>query len=168
MSVASQPGEGSSIPSARIAIKWPNDIMLDDAKVCGILIESPGGRTVTSDRVVIGIGINVNNSWLQAPPDAGPNGIALCDATSTRHSLQTVLTKTLNAIHDRMRQLSAGDPQLTQAWQDLCWLSQRRVEATANGKRIDGVCRGIADDGTLAIETPLGIHYIHSGSVRFL
>ena len=36
------------------AIKWPNDVLLDGCKVCGILVESPG------ERVVVGVGLNVN------------------------------------------------------------------------------------------------------------
>jgi BirA family biotin operon repressor/biotin-[acetyl-CoA-carboxylase] ligase len=162
-----QVGEPSTSSVLRVAIKWPNDIVLDGGKVCGILIESPGGSAPAKDRLIVGVGININNSWQSAPHEAGPNGIALCDATSTRHDLQEILINTLNAIRKRIHQLATGDPQLPAAWQHLCWLTEQRVEAQANGNQwIDGICQGIAGDGALVIENVFGTHRIVSGSVR--
>jgi BirA family biotin operon repressor/biotin-[acetyl-CoA-carboxylase] ligase len=151
---------------SRVGIKWPNDVMLDGGKVCGILIESPGGNTVARRRLIIGIGINVNNSWSAAPREAGGRGIALCDATGTRQNLQYVLINVLDAIRERIRQLAANDAQLRTAWQELCWLTEQRVEAQSGGNWIDGICQGLADDGTLVIENVFGTHRITSGSIR--
>jgi biotin-(acetyl-CoA carboxylase) ligase len=51
----------SLAPAAELRVKWPNDVFLAGRKVCGILSESvPGWR----DRLVVGIGVNVNNSPL--------------------------------------------------------------------------------------------------------
>ena len=48
----------SLAPSADVQVKWPNDVYLAGRKICGILLESvPGWR----DRLVVGIGVNVNN-----------------------------------------------------------------------------------------------------------
>lgn len=152
--------------SIRVGIKWPNDIILDGGKVCGILIESPGGTSPAKDRLIIGIGINVNNSWHSAPREVGANGIAVCDATSTPHNLQEVLIKALNAVDDRTKQLSTGDPRLPKTWQELCWLTEQRVEANSNGVWIDGTCQRIAADGALVIENAFGTHRITSGSVQ--
>lgn len=159
---------GAHLPAAigRVGIKWPNDIMLDGAKVCGILLESPGGGAPTKNRLIIGIGINVNNSWQAAPREAGANGTALCDATAVQHNLQDVLTLALNAVRDRILQVAINDPRLPAAWQELCWLTEQRVEAHSNGKWIDGICQGIAIDGALVIENVFGTHRITSGSVR--
>jgi BirA family biotin operon repressor/biotin-[acetyl-CoA-carboxylase] ligase len=156
----------SPTASERVGIKWPNDIILDGGKVCGILIESPGGASPAKDRLIIGIGINVNNSWRSAPREAGANGIAVCDSTSTPHNLQAVLTKTLNAIAVRAKQLANGDPRLPEAWQELCWLTGQRVEGKSNGVWIDGICQGIAADGALVVENVFGTHRLTSGSVR--
>jgi len=149
-----------------VGIKWPNDIMLDGGKVGGILIESPGGQAPAKDRLVIGIGINVNNSWRTAPTNAGANGIALCDATNKHHDLQEVLVNALTTLHDRIRQLASGDPRLPKAWQELCWLTEQHVEAQSNGVSIDGICHGIAADGALIIENVIGTQHLTSGSVR--
>ena len=152
--------------SASLAIKWPNDVMLDGGKVCGILVESPGGAAPAKDRLIIGIGVNVNNSWHSAPRVAGPDGVALCDATSRKHELQAVLTNTLIAIPRRIDQLATNDPQLPAAWQQLCWLTELNVEIQANGSWISGICLGIDDDGALLVEDVFKTHRVHSGTVR--
>ncbi len=72
-------------PKSRLGIKWPNDVMLDGRKISGILIESPGGATLAKARVIIGVGINVNNLPVSA-------GAALCDVTGRQHQLCTILT----------------------------------------------------------------------------
>ena len=47
---------------ANIKVKWPNDILINNKKVCGILIESATQpKSVTVDYVIIGIGVNINN-----------------------------------------------------------------------------------------------------------
>ena len=150
----------------RLGIKWPNDVMLDGGKVCGILIESPGGAAPAKNRLIIGIGINVNNSWRTAPHNFGPNGTALCDVTGTRHILETILIQTLTALRQRISQLADGDDRLPDAWQRLCWLAEQGVDVNANGRWITGVCVGIDREGALLVENVNGLHRVRDGSVR--
>jgi BirA family biotin operon repressor/biotin-[acetyl-CoA-carboxylase] ligase len=156
------------VPAANCGIKWPNDVFIDGSKVCGILIESPGGVAPAKDRLIVGIGINVNNSWQTAPRDVGPQGTALCDVTGNVHDLQTILVRSLQTIQERLNQLAAGDPQLPESWQRLCWLTEQSVEVKAGGRWITGACTGIDGDGALMIEDGNGIHRVHSGSVRVM
>ena len=151
---------------SRLGIKWPNDVMLDGGKVCGILIESPGGAAPAKDRLIVGIGINVNNSWRSAPQSAGEAGVALCDNTSRIHDVQQVLMRTLQAMRERIDQLAVDDTHLPTAWQRLCWLTGQSIEAESNGSRIDGICLGIDTDGTLLVENDFGTQRIRSGSVH--
>jgi BirA family biotin operon repressor/biotin-[acetyl-CoA-carboxylase] ligase len=149
-----------------LGIKWPNDVMLDGGKVCGILIESPGGAAPAKDRLIIGIGVNVNNSWRSAPRSVGPNGIALCDVTGASPDVQTVLIQTIKALQQRICQLVNGDSTLPDAWQCLCWLTEQGVDVHANGRWITGVCLGIDRDGALLVENVNGLHRVRDGSVR--
>jgi BirA family biotin operon repressor/biotin-[acetyl-CoA-carboxylase] ligase len=153
-------------PQSSPGIKWPNDVFIEGGKGCGILIESPAGAAFAKDRLIIGIGFNVNNSWRTAPHDLGPNGAALCDVTGAPHSLQTVLIRILQAAEKRFQQLALGDPQLPQTWQRLCWLTEQGVDVETSERRITGVCVGIDIDGALLVDTAFGLHRIWSGSVR--
>jgi BirA family biotin operon repressor/biotin-[acetyl-CoA-carboxylase] ligase len=160
----------------RAAIKWPNDVMLNGAKACGILIESPGGSAPAKDRLIIGVGINVNNSCrvphaareaTQADKELA-YATSLCDCSGRPHNLQQVLSNTLRAFEARASQLSVGDPQLPAAWQQLSWLTKQRVEVQTGGKWIDGICTGIDSTGALLVNNMSGTHRVTSGSVRTL
>jgi len=158
----------------RIAIKWPNDVMLDGAKVAGILIEAPGGSAPAKDRLIIGVGINVNNSCrLEHAARKGTesdmelaNATSLFDCTSRRHQLQLILCNTLLAFEARAKQLSSGDPQLPAAWQELCWLTEQHVEVRSGNHSVNGTCTGIDEMGALLIENVYGDHRVTSGTVR--
>jgi BirA family biotin operon repressor/biotin-[acetyl-CoA-carboxylase] ligase len=155
-----------AVPVANCGIKWPNDVFIDGSKACGILIESPCGGAPAKDRLIIGIGINVNYSWRTAPRAVGPRGTSLSDVTGTQHDLQTILVRVLQAIQERLNQLAAGDPQLPEAWQLRCWLTEQRVDVNAGDRWITGVCAGIDHDGALMVGDMNGIHRVHSGTVR--
>lgn len=161
--------DGARAPArsaARLAIKWPNDVMLDGAKVAGILIESPGGAAPAKDRLIIGIGINVNNSCREMPREAGPNRIGLCDVSQHDHDLHDVLVAVINAIELRLKQVGSDDPQLAQSWQEKCWLTEQAVEVHYGNTWVDGICLGIDSAGALLVENVFGIHRLVSGSVR--
>lgn len=152
--------------ASRVAVKWPNDVMLDGRKIAGILIESPGGAAPAKNRLIVGIGININNSLGGAPSHVAQNGIALCDVTGRTHDLQSVLTKVLNAIVVRAAQLRAHHPTLMQAWQRLNQLAEQNVIIETDGRRIEGKCGEIAADGALVVQTASQQQRFYSGSVR--
>ena len=153
---------------SRLGLKWPNDVFLDGVKVCGVLIESPGGPPPAKNRLIIGVGINVNNSWRQAPREVGGKATALCDASGQQHDVNAVLIRTLETLRRRIEQVAASDPQLIADWQRLCWLTEQEVEVHTGDKWFDGVCLGIAEDASLIVEDAFGIHHVRSGSVRAL
>jgi BirA family transcriptional regulator, biotin operon repressor / biotin---[acetyl-CoA-carboxylase] ligase len=155
--------DGGSSP--RVTIKWPNDVLIDGRKVAGILIESPGGAAPAKDRLIIGIGINVNNSWANAPSSISATGTTICDATNQQHRLQAVLVDALRAIESRLVQLRNKDAELVQAWQESNALRGQRVISDAP-RHIEGECLDISEDGALVVATSNGAERIHIGSVR--
>jgi len=163
---------GNSRPAV-FSIKWPNDVLLEGKKVCGILIESPGGAGFSRNRVVIGIGINVNNrvDQLAVGHPLGstlPNrdAVALCEVSNHTHDLQKLLESLVQALETRMKQLASQDPHLPRTWQHLDWLAKRNVAAYANGQWVNGFCLGMDVDGALLIESDSGRPRLYSGSVR--
>jgi BirA family biotin operon repressor/biotin-[acetyl-CoA-carboxylase] ligase len=94
-------------PSGNFRVKWPNDVYLNDRKICGILSESvPGWR----DRLVIGIGVNVNNG-VKGTVNRGPA------AETGRHnrafSTEYSVLSTSNAGGQPPRSATTGQPSLT-------------------------------------------------------
>lgn len=77
-----------------ITIKWPNDIYVDNKKICGILIENSLSGTLVS-RSIAGIGININQREFLS--DA-PNPVSIINITGIEHNLEDVLESVLNHI----------------------------------------------------------------------
>jgi BirA family biotin operon repressor/biotin-[acetyl-CoA-carboxylase] ligase len=168
--------DAQSKPDApRPAIKWPNDVLVDGRKIAGILVESPGGPSPAKDRLVLGIGINVNNSCRRAAPFISGESLlpsevasatALCDVSGRQHELQQLLVALLRAIDERITQLAAADPQLPASWQRLSYLTGRAMAVVNNGGHASGRCLGIASDGAIVVDTPEGRQHFYSGSVQ--
>jgi len=150
----------------QLQIKWPNDVLLLGRKVCGILLESPAGASATKDRLIIGIGININNSWHDAPHEILTSGTAISDYSGGKYDLCCVLVCVLKAVAKRIDQLQCHDVELIHAWQRRNYLAGRRVVVEGNGSRIEGDCEGIAADGALVVNATFGRQRIYSGSVR--
>ena len=149
-----------------IGIKWPNDVFLDGRKVCGILIESPSGAAPAKDRLVVGVGINVNNSWRDAPTEAARNGTALCDATGQIHDVAALLQEVVRAIAGRIGQVRTQAGELPEAWRRLNLLQDKRVVVELDGRQVEGTCVEIANDGGIVVDTVSGRQQLFSGSIR--
>jgi BirA family biotin operon repressor/biotin-[acetyl-CoA-carboxylase] ligase len=161
----------SLLPSADVRVKWPNDVYLAGRKLGGILSESvPGWR----DRLVVGIGLNVNNSMQtsqsstdQAAADLNRIATALID----HDSLPRDLTATLLAILDHWDRrwhelLHDGFAPLADEYRRLCFLSGKTTTIHQPGEHsIVGLCRGIDDLGALRLQTEGGECRVLSGTV---
>lgn len=82
------------IPNQKISIKWPNDIYVNDMKICGILIENTlSGYNITQS--IVGIGLNINQ--LKFLSDA-PNPISLIHFTNVETPLDNILNEVTDEI----------------------------------------------------------------------
>jgi len=143
-------------------LKWPNDIFLGDKKAGGILIECPAAAT---GQFVIGIGLNVNNSIADAPPEVVARATSLSDVAGELLDSQRVLIMLLQHVEDAIAAIDADLQGLQRRWQELCILSGRQVTLETSEGTLTGICQGIADDGALLVETPQGQKRCLSGSV---
>lgn len=134
-------------------LKWPNDVYLGDRKVSGVLVES---ASTCPDRLVIGIGINVNNSLDSAPPEIQEIAASLSDVTGTQVNCTDLLTRVLLELEAQLHAVRSGTPTLLEAWQELCMLRGRTVQVDSISGSVVGVCQGIDQDGALLVETEDG------------
>ena len=150
------------LPAHDVELKWPNDVFLQRRKVCGILIEVPRQR---SGAIVVGIGINVNNSFDGAPADLTGKATSLRDAGLPPTDLVDVLICVLNRLSERIAWIGSRDDELQRRWRELCLLTNRSVQINVGTRSIAGVCHGIDDDGALLVETQDGIERCFAGVV---
>ena len=137
-------------PAFTVGLKWPNDVFIHGRKIAGILIECPS--SVVGD-VVVGIGINVNNSTREAPSEISARATSLTDLLGHPSDPFDVLKRVLMSIEHQLTQLHADPLRVTQRCASLCVLSGRQVELSIGQRRIAGKCVGIAASGSLLIET---------------
>ncbi len=141
---------------APAGIKWPNDVLVERAKIAGILAEQ------RDEAVVLGIGINVNQSAPELPDGASLASTSLHVAsgrTFDRAELLCALAHDLELAYEAWQDdgLLAVSPEL--AARDALLGEQLRVGDVA------GVGAGIAEDGSLRIDTPTGRVSVVAGEV---
>lgn len=155
---SSRESQQDSSTSARV--KWPNDVLLDGRKLAGILIEAPHAPDAAAARLVVGIGLNVNNQSVDYASLAAHAGRGF--------DLQQALIALLQSLLPRFDQAWRGDPSLLDSLARRCALTGRNVEVTGAQGAVRGICRGIANDGGLLVETSEGLRTTHSGAVMFV
>lgn len=127
-----------------VRLKWPNDIIVDDAKVGGILCE---GRWGGADGwVAVGLGLNVTN---QLPPDARFRPASL---SQWRPDLDAAaLAAPVAAALARLPAAATLSAEELQAWKERDWLAGRRLLAP-----LPGLIGGISPAGRLLVDTGNG------------
>lgn len=154
------------VPTARAGVKWPNDVWLNGRKVCGILIEQVDR---VPNRLIVGIGINVNNSFANAPDEQQRIATSMTDnAGGAEFSLTDVLLTFLNCWNLLIQELADGTINLTERWSRACVLSGRPIVVTAGERELTGICAGIDDDGCLLVRTEWTLERCYAGTVRLL
>ncbi len=149
-------------PSADWRVKWPNDVYANGGKVCGILCENVPGH---GERLVVGIGINVNNSAEKTPVPFLAR--AMIDLDRRARDLTAVLLAVLDRFELRWSELVTGKfADVAAAYRQRCLLTGRTVTVSAGGQRPVGVCRGIDDRGALVLATESGPRTIVAGSIE--
>lgn len=152
-------------PGLEIGLKWPNDVYVQGRKICGILVEVPPR---SPDRIVVGIGLNVNNSFEQAPRAVAATATSLREVAGYSFNLTVVVIRVFRQLADHLAALARADAALPHRWQSLCMLSGRSVQVEAGQKTTVGICQGIDESGALLVDTPSRCEKCISGVVTVL
>jgi len=147
-------------------VKWPNDILVNDKKVAGILVEGK----VEADRVhylVVGIGINVNNDL---PEELKENATTLKEIIGRQIPRVPILITLLKNIDEIYRELSRdAKERVLDLWRSLSATIGRMVKVITHGEEIIGIAEDIDRDGSLIIRKPDGSKTkIYAGDVIHL
>jgi BirA family transcriptional regulator, biotin operon repressor / biotin---[acetyl-CoA-carboxylase] ligase len=131
-------------------LKWPNDLMVADRKLGGILAEaSSSGAAI--DWVVVGIGLNVN---APLPPEVADNARSVVDAGAQSARVDEVASAVLARLSVWYHRLAiSGADAVLDEWRRRAvdWWGQS-VEAWSSGQRIVGRAVGVDGEGGLVLE----------------
>lgn len=135
-------------------VKWPNDVLVQDRKISGILLEVVGDPTDRS-HVVIGVGINVNMVAEQLAIKQSWTSLAL--ELGRTLSRNTLLVELICDLSDALQvQLADGFPAIREAWQAASLWQGRKVVLQAGENRIEGTVVGVTDTAELALDDGTG------------
>jgi BirA family biotin operon repressor/biotin-[acetyl-CoA-carboxylase] ligase len=153
-------------------IKWPNDILADQKKLSGILVESQS-TGIGPALAVIGIGLNVRmpssqdsdpvtaigRPWTDLASQLDPE-----DAGIGRNRVSSLLLEELLSALEKFG--ASGFEGFREDWQELDLLKGNRIQLDHNGQTLAGVARGVDQDGGLVLEMEgTGTRVFHSGEV---
>jgi BirA family biotin operon repressor/biotin-[acetyl-CoA-carboxylase] ligase len=153
--------------AVKIGLKWPNDLVLADRKLGGILVES-ASRGDRLEWAVVGVGINVHTRLEEFPEGLRGRATSLWTAGVVRGLDREALAAT---VYDRVLRRTAelaraGPGPALEAYAVRDALLGRRVAVqAADGGRIEGTARGLDPGGALVVEGGSGRTLVHSGSV---
>jgi len=150
-------------------IKWPNDILLGDRKIGGVLADArlrPGGPA----DIVVGLGLNVNHLEADFPPDLLPRAGSIRMHSGAEADRTALLAAILNRLDEAYAQAKDGgagtDARLIETYTALCPMCRgRKVVVQGEGEPISGESAGIAPSGALRVDTPSGPREIHVGEI---
>ena len=151
-------------------LKWPNDIMVSEQKLAGILLEAHNLQGETP-QILIGVGLNLApNTELDLPPDVAQRYIGLAqlsNATESSNLYEEALTKLVQALQSNSQIWEEqGLTPLLPFWRKHDWLVGHQVQALSNAGPIAGIARGITVEGALEIETTSGLFTVRSGEIQ--
>lgn len=151
----------------QVAIKWPNDIYLNDKKACGILIENVF-RGMHWAYSVIGIGLNVNQTIF---PEGLHNATSMAAIRGEKYDLQEIITDLRSGILNLLR-ATKEDQQTALLHTYNSFLFKRNKDVhfmdRATGRHFEGKVQEVNADGQLVLLTPTGIEIFNFGSLDWI
>lgn len=143
------------------SIKWPNDIIINDKKVAGILLE--GVAKDKTECVIIGVGININSKTF---PD---NLVFKATSLNLISNKNIDKNKLLDEIMDQFLEDYAnynGDIiEILSNIKKHSYLLNKEINFVYNNKNLNGIVKDIDIDGRLVVETKDGVLKLQSGEV---
>jgi BirA family biotin operon repressor/biotin-[acetyl-CoA-carboxylase] ligase len=129
-------------------LKWPNDVLLNGHKLAGILLEHPAGSAV-----ILGVGVNVNQSAAELPEGA----TSLADALGRPVEREALLAAILNDLAGAYERADReGVDWIVPAWRSRSSMLGKPITFQRDGAAVRGLAEDIGDDGALLVRMPDG------------
>jgi len=146
--------------------KWPNDVLVTNKKICGILAERADVSSSTA--IVVGVGINVNASTDELAAIDRPATSILAE-TGEETLIETVLERVLESLSTWIDQWQEGGfPILEKAWLERCSGVGEHIRVGESGSAQEGILEGFGQFGQLLLRSDDGtVNEIWAGDVNW-
>lgn len=153
-------------PKADIALKWPNDALLNAKKTAGILLENLGTAPDRTMRLAIGIGLNL----VHHPPAEETNwrATSILAETGAEPDFDIALMTLAARLDHWMAVLQTdGFQQVRKAWLDRAIKLGQGITVRLPTETLNGTFLGLDHNGALVLEMPGEVRHISAGDVYF-
>lgn len=142
------------VPGARL--RWPNDLMAQDRKLAGLLIEQPNAGVF-----IVGLGMNVTNAPWERDASLAQTTTRLCDLLPHPPSLDELTAKVLDAIANAHEETESSGMGGAISKLNEHWMPPRAVKVIlSGGGEVSGLFEGLDEEGHLRVSTESGIKLI--------
>ena len=142
-----------------VSIKWPNDVLIGDKKVCGILLEGQ-----VPDYLVVGVGLNVNQK--EFPNDLRRPATSLSLETKQQFDLDELRNRLFSSIVNNFSNIKTDD--YLEYFRKHSYLQNKRVRVVINNQTFIGEVVGIDDNFCLQVLSRDMLLHIDSGEIEIL
>ncbi len=143
-----------SLVNVKPALKWPNDILLNNKKICGILLE-----TVTNNFsdlcsfIILGVGINLTQQVEDFPKDIKATATSLLIETGQKIDRLNLLSTILSILEDKYLRFKNGeDTFIGQEWLQYCPFVNQSIYIKMNHDELRGIFAGLDQNGSLLLK----------------
>jgi BirA family biotin operon repressor/biotin-[acetyl-CoA-carboxylase] ligase len=146
-------------------LKWPNDVLINRKKIAGILIQTTV-KASSVERVVIGIGINLNQLTFNGEFKLLPTSLKL--ELGSDIGRENILAEILNKLEELLIELEKNPTNIMNDWRSKCKMIGDKITITENDDTKSGIFEDIDDDGFLILKRNNAIEKIHFGDVSII
>ena len=131
----------------KIYVKWPNDIMSENKKICGLLLENIfKGSSLNAS--IIGIGLNVNQKAFEKLPNAA----SMFQISNKNFDLDEVLNVCLTFLNQKLKLLNQPEEYILKLYEESLYRLNIASTFEANGELFSGIIRGVTPNGLLKVQ----------------
>ena len=144
-------------------IKWPNDILVGNKKIAGILIQNVISRDIISHSV-IGIGLNVNQLIFD---DYTPKATSLKLEMKKKFNLEEIQKELLSSIQNRIKAYRLGKD-IEAEYLDGLFQKDKVAVFESKSQKFNGIIRGVTASGLLMVETEKSIREFDLKEIKMI
>lgn len=158
----------SKLHELGLRLKWPNDLLLNKAKLAGILIEGGQAKAGDSTWMIIGVGINLRNAEkIEVNLDNGLKASSLSQITDSLPDVEYLWLKLIASLERCLTEFDLhGFKPYMESW--MKWDAYRDQAVCISGAGKDavyGITRGVDESGALLLQQENKTVAIHAGDV---
>jgi BirA family biotin operon repressor/biotin-[acetyl-CoA-carboxylase] ligase len=153
---------------SNVEIKWPNDILVNGKKICGILNEMKGDSD-SVDFIITGIGININQKLNEFPEELQNTATSFEIIKNQTTGRVEVIKALLENFEKYYKMLTSGNfEDILAQWSAKAQIVGKKIKVQQLKESFVGTVKDITVDGNLLLDTDAGIKEISSGDINYI